>query len=275
MSKAKMKCAVCHKAFKSSKATQLLCDDCERKRRKEKATSAPPAKPVQQSVGVTAGEKPAWLANATVRDEAHPYSTETPAQERQPRLGRGQQRQERAKSALVVKGARTPQAEKAPEPAPPSRPAKSPKPPTPPYQPTAAEIAAIEQRYRELAQPEFDGIRTQIAHELRIPKRVVREVVAALRKREHLPSWWEIQTYQGTPEDLERIKTAYSAYLPVPPVGVHRILAKELGLPATTVYQGIAAVRQALGLPAYNPPELHPEMSRAETADGEKAQAAS
>src|SRR5262249_25606933 len=88
--------------------------------------------------------------------------------------------------------------------------------------------ARIEARYQELAQPvEFDGIRTQIAAELGIPKPVVKRTVAQLRQRLHLPSWWELQSYSGTATELERIRTAYLPYLPVPEVGIHKRLAVE------------------------------------------------
>jgi predicted ArsR family transcriptional regulator len=65
-------------------------------------------------------------------------------------------------------------------------------------------VAQIEMRYIELAQPtEFDGIRTQIANELGIPKKAVKKVVKELRDRQGIPSWWETQTYKGPAEEME------------------------------------------------------------------------
>jgi hypothetical protein len=110
----------------------------------------------------------------------------------------------------------------------------------------------------ELAVPaEFDGIRSQIAHELAMPKKAVKQIIKILREREHIPSWWEAQTYKGDEAEKERIKNAYQPYLPVPPVGVHRNIADELDLKPGTVYQAIKTIRAEMNLPPYNDPELH------------------
>ena len=99
--------------------------------------------------------------------------------------------------------------------------------------------------------------RSQIARELSIPKKAVKQIVKALREREDIPSWWETQTYKGDTEEKERIKAAYEPYLPVPPVGVHRKIADELDLKPGVVYQAIKTIRAELNLPPYNDPELH------------------
>ncbi|MEO7001447.1 MAG: hypothetical protein ABI068_06570, partial [Ktedonobacterales bacterium] len=118
--------------------------------------------------------------------------------------------------------------------------------------------AQIEARYLELAQPvEFDGIRTQIATELNTPKSLVKKAVADLRKRIQTPSWWELRSYDGSADQLERIRAAYMPLLPVPPVGVHKQLATTLTLDARLVYQGIRRIRAELHLPQYNAPETH------------------
>jgi hypothetical protein len=148
--------------------------------------------------------------------------------------------------------------------------ARSPKPPTPPkpkrekipppapFVPTAERIAQVETRYLELVVPaEFDGIRTQISHELGIPKKAVKKIVKDLRDRQNIPSWWELQTYTGSSEDLEKIKALYQPYLPLPPIGVHKTIAEELTLNPGEVYQAIKAIRAEMNLPQYNDPSLH------------------
>ena len=147
------------------------------------------------------------------------------------------------------------------------RPPRAERPPQPPKPPRAVppriELtddlrATIEARYLELAQPvEFDGIRTQIATELSVPKALVKKAVADLRKRMALPSWWELQAYTGPEVELERIRAAYVPLLPVPEVGVHKTLSERLGMDPRTVYQGIRRIRAEMRLPQYNPPELH------------------
>src|SRR5690242_14518108 len=150
--------------------------------------------------------------------------------------------------------------------------AKTPKPPTPPkpkrekilppqpFVPTPEQVAQVETRYLELAVPtEFDGIRTQIATELSIPKKAVKKIVKELRERNSIPSWWETQVYKGDDEELAKIKAAYEPYLPVPPVGVHKKIADELELKAGIVYQAIKAIRLEMNLPQFNDPTLHAE----------------
>jgi hypothetical protein len=121
-------------------------------------------------------------------------------------------------------------------------------------------VIQVEVRYTELATPaEFDGIRTQIAKELSIPKKAVKKIVKDLRDRQHIPSWWEVQTYKGSAEDLEKIKSLYEPFLPIPPVGVHKQIADQLNFKPGEVYQAIKTVRQELNLPQYNDPALHEE----------------
>jgi predicted nucleic acid-binding Zn-ribbon protein len=149
---------------------------------------------------------------------------------------------------------------KAQTPRPPAqpRPKKVKTPPPQPFVPTAEQVAQIEERYLELAQPtEFDGIRTQIANELGIPKKAVKKVVKELRERQNIPSWWETQTYKGPAEEKEKIKALYEPMLPVPPVGIHKTIAEQLSLKPGDVYQAIKAIRLEMNLPQYNDPTLH------------------
>lgn len=151
------------------------------------------------------------------------------------------------------------------EPRPPREP-KLPK-PLPPQELTSEQRAAVEKRYLELAQPsEFDGIRTQIAAELGLPKALVRKAILDLRQSRGLPSWWEMQGFPGSAADLERLRAAYLPLLPVPPIGVHKQLAAQLGLEPHAIYKGIRQIRAQMGLPQFNPPEHHPEYVRPEAA---------
>jgi hypothetical protein len=148
-----------------------------------------------------------------------------------------------------------------------AKPSKERRPPTPPLELTAEQRVQIERRYLELALPvEYDGIRSQIATELGIPKVLVRKAVLELRQRMQLPSWWELQGFTGSASDLERIREAYAPHLPVPPIGIHKQIAERLQLEPHTVYRGIRQIRAALRLPQFNAPELHPELAHSETA---------
>ncbi|MBA2679275.1 MAG: hypothetical protein H0U76_12870 [Ktedonobacteraceae bacterium] len=142
----------------------------------------------------------------------------------------------------------------------PPKPKKEKTPPPAPFVPTEEQVKQVEERYTALAQPaEFDGIRTQIAKELSIPKKTVKKIIKDFRGQEHIPSWWELQTYKGSSEELEKIKAVYQPYLPVPPVGVHKNIAETLALKPGIVYQAIKTIRQEMELPQYNNPDLHEE----------------
>ena len=140
----------------------------------------------------------------------------------------------------------------------PPKPKKEKIPPPEPFKPTDEQIAQVENRYLELAVPtEFDGIRTQIAHEMSIPKAAVKKIIKDLRDRQNIPSWWELQSYKGSSEELEKIKELYEPHLPLPAVGVHKQIAEQLSLKPGDVYQAIKAIRLELNLPQFNDPALH------------------
>jgi hypothetical protein len=157
----------------------------------------------------------------------------------------------------VQKGGKPAKA-KAPKPPTPPKPKREKIPPPAPFTPAPEQIVRVEARYLELAVPaEFDGIRTQIAKEMEIPKKAVKKIIKELRDRQGIPSWWELQTYKGGSEELEKIRTIYVPYLPLPPIGVHKTIAEELSLIPGEVYQAIKVIRQEMNLPQYNEPALH------------------
>src|SRR5215469_10807659 len=289
--KVRMRCARCGKHFKSVSAKHTLCPDCEGKERAARAagkgTSSlrPPVTPARAQrpaiVGPGAGILVPELAQKNPVSTADPgpgqtekasYGQHAPrvaspgrhAERDERRSGQGHDYAVRSQTSVTPdpeRADRSPTAAQTPKSAKPARSGRAAS-----TSPAAAAgfvltddlRASIEMRYQELAQPvEFDGIRTQIAAELGIPKALVKRTVADLRKRLQLPSWWELQSYTGSAADLERIRAAYLPYLPVPDVGVHKQLAAQLGLDSGTVYQGIRRIRAEMRLPQYNPPEAH------------------
>ncbi|HET9920076.1 MAG TPA: hypothetical protein VFQ30_09575 [Ktedonobacteraceae bacterium] len=168
----------------------------------------------------------------------------------------------------------------APKAPPQPRPKKEKKAPPAPFVPNEEQIKQVETRYLELAVPtEYDGIRTQISKELEIPKKAVKQIIKDLRNREEIPSWWDIQTYKGPNEELEKIKEVYLPMLPLPPVGVHKQIAEQLSLKPVDVYQAIKKIRLDMNLPQYNDPALHgielkprrKKEAEAPTQEGEQA----
>lgn len=120
----------------------------------------------------------------------------------------------------------------------------------------AEQRQAVEARYLALATPrEYDGIRSQIAGELHLPKRLVKRAVNDLRQRLGRPSWWEMQQSAPAPEVVVAVKERYLTLLeedPLPPIGIHHQLADEMGLSGLQVYRAIGQIRAERGLPKFN-----------------------
>ena len=282
--KVKMRCARCGKPFKSAGAKHTLCSECESKERAARAAGKgvvqkSTATPVRTQQPTIVGPGASILVPGLVPKKPLPPASSSEVGEHaegaESSAVHGPATHQRTWDARVSASFSPPQsrptgADKVDQPlshrsAP--RAARSDRPPKE-ARAAAAPVSAfvlsdelrarIEARYQELAQPvEFDGIRTQIASELSIPKLAVKRAVTDLRKRLQLPSWWELQAYTGSAPDLERIRTAYLPTLPVPEVGIHKRLASELGLDPGLVYQGIRRIRAEMHLPQYNPPEAH------------------
>jgi hypothetical protein len=116
-------------------------------------------------------------------------------------------------------------------------------------------VVAIRERYLQLAHPEFDGIRHQIATEMGIPLRAVKEIIKQIRNEQAIPSWWEQSGKLPDEEQIQKIREIYVPLLPEPEIGVHKRIAAELGLTNTSVYQAIGHIRTELNLPRYAPRE--------------------
>ena len=276
----KMKCARCGKRFKQANRKQVFCADCLAKERQAKK-NAPILVAGGQNSGGLARPSGAHLESSgihIIHTTPPPEAAVFGSRAREAERHAAQAPERTAHSAPAATIAPAQPNEAAPErPAPhpaSAAPAKQPKhppkaaapqqekrqrPPLPaPFQLTDEIRATIESRYLELAKPvEFDGIRTQIAGELHVPKPVVKQVIQELRATRQLPSWWELQAYKGSDEELERVRERYLPLLPTPPVGVHKQIASELQMDPPQVYQAIRRVRAEMKLPQYNPPESH------------------
>ncbi len=271
MAKVKIKCASCGKSFKSPDAKRTLCPDCQAVRKAASAQSrgAQPVTPATTAV-------PAFDVRAAFRSAQQPegnfaaYRPGAPPPEAP--VSHAPSTAVRSSAPLAPDkpvvtplrppivpnlrtsrpaGASAPRAARLPRPAPP-RVVKERKPPTPPFAPSPEQEEAVRNRYLELAQPEFDGIRHQIAAELAIPINTVKAIVKDLRAQMKLPSWWELSALTLTDEQRAAVRALYLPELPLPEVGVHRHIAEQLGLRSLAVYTEIGALRDELGLPRFN-----------------------
>jgi len=272
----RVRCVACGKWFKAAKATEIRCPDCTRAVQKQRAAQdATPRAASARPTFVIERLTPEELAAQREHERAAAQARREARRERTSVVG-AEQPQQAAIPPLPGKDAagtvtgrplphargerpRRPGAAKAtpPEPAAPEPkaiPRKERRPSTPRFVLTPEQVAAIERRYRELAQPhEYDGTRHTIAAEMGIPLRAVREVVQKLRQRERLTISRPPADLGITADELARVRECYLPLLPLPPVGIHKQIAAELGMANTRVFQAIALIRQELGLPQYNP----------------------
>jgi hypothetical protein len=282
MPRLKVRCASCGKVFTPSNAKQTLCPDCAKAQQAVKAQkrtdAATPAEAQQPNAPLIQGPGARVLRPDTAHTEAiaEPLPPPAATSELSPVRAPSETPQERPQERPQQPKARAnPPAAKGADRngAKLQHKAKPQRIELTPFALTDELRQRIEARYLELANPvEFDGIRTQIAAELNAPKPVVRAVVHDFRRRRGMPSWWEAQGFSGSSADLERIKVAYTPYLPLPPVGIHRVIAETLGLEARTVYRGIRKIRAQMGLPPYTAPEAHPEQATVVVMSGDQAQ---
>jgi len=243
--KLKRKCPTCGIWFKAANYKRTLCPKCSDK--------------VEQA---RAREKAQALARVQAIAKA-PKSAPVPVAATLP-----------AAPARVSQGAITsifatlPDQERTPAPPSPPRLIRRPK-LTVPYELTPEQITMIERRYQELATPtEFDGIRTQIAHEMNIPRMAVKRVVRAYRVRHYVPTCWELSLHPVESDALQAVRERYLPLLPQPPVGIHHILSEELGYAPSLVYHAIGRIRGELKLPRFAQrakvePQRHPDTSPA------------
>lgn len=265
MNKVKVRCTVCGKSFKTPSPKKTVCPSCEAEMKRAKHQPSAPAVPqpvvsastVDVRAALRAAQENQGLFGA-YRAPAPPPAPEKPAPAAAKAPG---QSAPAPRAGQVAAAARPGQPAQRGE-----RPAKAraprqqaPKPPrerkprvqVKPFEPSPEQIAAVRQRYLELAHPEFDGIRHQIATELGIPLRSVKEIVKGVRAEEEIPSWWDNSGSLPSPEQVEQIKALYVPLLPNPEIGVHKQIAAALKLPNTSVYQAIGTIRAELDLPRY------------------------
>jgi hypothetical protein len=279
MNKVKVRCSVCGKPFKTPSLKKTVCPSCEAEAKRAKHHHPEPSHtpaPVTgtASVDVRAALRAAQENQGQFGAYRPPAPTPIPAPVKAPTADRGGQVLTQPSAAHPVKREDKGEVRK-PRPAGQPRvrvphPPREPKPriQQKPFEPTPEQEEAVRARYLELAQPEFDGIRHQIATELGIPLKAVKEIIKRTREDGQIQSWWERNGGMPSAEDLERIRALYEPLLPEPAIGVHKHIAAQLHLTNTSVYQAIGAIRGQLELPRYlaregmEPPAASPGEAR-------------
>jgi hypothetical protein len=259
MNRVKVRCSVCGRPFKTPLAKKTVCPACEAeaKRAKHRAERPQVEKPVAgttSSVDVRAALRAAQENQGQYGAYRPPAPVTAPPAE-SPQTGKP------GSNGLILGRQPGPSTEGKPrprreaQPRPPKARTAKPRISQKPFEPSPEQATAIRERYLALARPEFDGVRHQIATEMGIPLRAVKNVIKMARDDEQVQSWWERSGGAISAEDIELIKTLYVPYLPDPDIGVHKQIASQLHLTNTSVYLAIGRIRTDMQLPRYLPRE--------------------
>ena len=270
MNKMKARCSVCGKSFKTPSLKKTVCPNCDADAKRARHQSPAPAPVVQAAVATPTVDVRAALRAAQENQGQfgayRPAPPPVPAQTPPTGTGAGAGTAQSAATAVAARnGAAPPRGAKPGQRAPkPPRPEggdprprvareRKPRVQTKPFVASEEQVAAIRARYLELAKPEFDGIRHQVATDLGIPLRAVKDVVKTVRGEEAIASWWDNGGSPPTPEQIEQVRVLYLPQLPAPAVGIHKEIAATLHISNTCVYQAIGQIRSELELPRYTP----------------------
>ena len=266
MNKVKARCSVCGKSFKTPSLKKTVCPNCDADAKRARHQSPAPVPIVHATVTTPAVDVRAALRAA--QENQGQFGAYRPAPPPPPVQTPASAAQSAATAVVARNGAAPPRGAK-----PTARTPGTPKPTrgegtaqrprvarerkprvqTTPFVASEEQVAAIRARYLELAKPEFDGIRHQVATELGIPLRAVKDVVKTVRSEEAIASWWDNGGSVPTPEQIEQVRALYLPQLPAPTVGVHKQIAATLHVSNTCVYQAIGQIRSELELPRYTP----------------------
>lgn len=266
MNKVKARCSVCGKSFKTPSLKKTVCPNCDADAKRARH-QAPAPVPIAHATATT----PAVDVRAALRaaqENQGQFGAYRPAPPPAPVQTPASAGQSAATAVVARNGAAPPRGVK-PAPRGPGAPKstraegtaqrprvareRKPRVQTTPFVASEEQVAAIRARYLELAKPEFDGIRHQVATELGIPLRAVKDVVKTVRGEEAIASWWDNGGSVPTPEQIEQVRVLYLPQLPTPTVGVHKHIAATLHFSNTCVYQAIGQIRSELELPRYTP----------------------
>lgn len=282
MNKVKVRCSVCGKSFKTPSLKKTVCPDCDAAAKRARHVQTPSVAATPQPVATPAVDVRAALRAAQENQgQFGAYKPAPPPPPPAPQETATPPVPARAQ-AVAAGGARQPRPVARPERKPHTlRPEDRPKQARPPkerkprlqikpFEPTSEQVMAIRERYLQLAHPEFDGIRHQIATEMGVPLRAVKDVIKQIRNEQAIPSWWEQSGKLPDDEQIQKIRELYLPLLPEPEVGVHKRIAAELHLTNTSVYQAIGHIRMELNLPRYAPRETETETEVGVTEAGEE-----
>ena len=134
------------------------------------------------------------------------------------------------------------------------------------------ELAEIEKRYKVALPLPNPDIQDTIGKELNMHPKKVFAGINLIRLKMKLPKLdFPKRPLAVTPDQLTAIQTLYEPYITDPPIGIHKIIAKQLRIDEWRVHVGIKLVRKSHNMPRWNEerPDL-PEYMKEQLAAAQK-----
>ena len=133
-------------------------------------------------------------------------------------------------------------------------------------------MAEIEKRYKVALPLPNPDIQDTIGKELNMHPKKVFAGINLIRLKMKLPKLdFPKRPLAVTPDQLTAIQTLYEPYITDPPIGIHKIIAKQLRIDEWRVHVGIKLVRKSHNMPRWNEerPDL-PEYMKEQLAAAQK-----
>jgi hypothetical protein len=131
-------------------------------------------------------------------------------------------------------------------------------------------LAEIEKRYKSalpLPNPDFH---TVVGEELQVDPRKIFFGMNLIRQKMNLPKVeMPKRPLAASPEQLQAVQMLYEPYLPTPPIGIHKIISKQLKIDEWRVHVAIKLIRKSRNLPQWN--EDRPDLPEAMKVEIEAA----
>ncbi|MFM7389580.1 MAG: hypothetical protein ACKO34_03020 [Vampirovibrionales bacterium] len=137
-------------------------------------------------------------------------------------------------------------------------------------------LAVIERSYKTLLPLPNPDTHEVLAKQLEMNPKVVFFAINLIRTKMMLPKVeFPKRPLAVTPEQLLAVQALYEPYLPTPPIGVHKIISKQLRMDEWRVHVAIKLIRKSHHLPRWNeerddlPPWMQEELQKARERQGD------
>ncbi|MEI7474248.1 MAG: hypothetical protein WCK67_05655, partial [bacterium] len=116
------------------------------------------------------------------------------------------------------------------------------------------QVADIEKLYMPLLPLPNPDVHEVIAEQVQLESNKVFFAINLVRQKLRLTKLpFPKRKLAVSPDQLDAIKNLYEPLLPLPPIGCHKIIAKQLKMDEWRVHVGIGIVRKQMELPRWNP----------------------